>query len=128
MYSGRHYNISIVQVSHRYKNLLSPNTRSNCKYFIFFRTSNDEDLDTIASELCGSLNINKNDFKFIFKFCTYKQYNFILINTLKNKFFHNLDYPLECLKQLKSFKELKKEDKKLTIEDYLDDNFKSNKK
>ena len=67
--------------------------------------TNETEKEAIIDELCNSVNMNQVDFRFCFDYCTINQYDFIFINSLKAKFYHQFKKPKDCLMALKNFKE-----------------------
>ena len=52
--------------------------------------------------------MTEKEFEIILNHCTEKQYSFILIDSLKAKFYHNLKEPTEALKKLEEYREEEK--------------------
>ncbi len=106
--AGRHYNISIIQVQHKWT-LLDPFIRVAAKYHLFFRINSEAEKEKIAEDLCGSLNLNEKEFRIIFEHCTNKQYNNLLIDSLKCQFYHNLKLPTEAMEKLREYQNEQKQ-------------------
>ncbi len=102
--NARHYNISIIQVSHTWF-ILDAFLRRLCKYFILFRITSAKEKKGVIEELCNSVNMNEKEFEIVLNHCTTKQYDFILIDSLKARFLHNLLEPTEALKKLEEYRE-----------------------
>lgn len=101
--NARHYNISIIHVSHTWF-VLDAFLRRLCKYFIFLTIASAKEKKGIIEELCNRLNTTEKEFEIVLNHCTKDQYNLILIDTLKAKFNPNFKYPTEALKLLEEYR------------------------
>jgi hypothetical protein len=99
--AGRHYNISIIQVAHRFKKLLSSHLRSLCHWFMLFRITDDLEKKNVISELSNALNFNNKQFEFCFDYITRQPYRFIFINATQGKFYDCFNEPIECMEKMK---------------------------
>ena len=48
--------------------------------------------------------MTEKEFEIVLNHCTEKQYNFIMIDTLKAKFTHNFNNPTEALRLLEEYR------------------------
>jgi ABC-type dipeptide/oligopeptide/nickel transport system ATPase subunit len=89
---GRHINLSIWVISHKYV-FLKRIIRNNLTHMIIFHTSSESEIETIYKD---SIDIKKNKFLEIYRYATKEPHNFLYIDMTKNpkQFYKNFEEQL----------------------------------
>ena len=89
---GRHINLSIWVISHKYV-FLKRIIRNNLTHMIIFHTSSESEIETIYKD---SIDIQKNKFLEIYRYATKEPHNFLYIDLTKNPkhFYKNFEEKL----------------------------------
>ena len=87
IYNRRHAKISIILVSQVY-NKIPIEIRKASSAIFFFRNNNKKEIDTIYDEFASQ---SRDEFKFICNSVFKKQHDFLLIDTVHDKYYSNFD-------------------------------------
>ena len=89
----RHYNVSIIIDSQKYRSI-NTSFRTNMSSHIFFQVHNAKELEAIREEQSNGLS--KDEFNELYQYCTARPYSFLYINYQKplGERFHRMFNPL----------------------------------